>query len=204
MTNLKLRAAVAALALILPVAASAQQLPQAVVGVVDTDRVFRECTVCAAANTALQGQLTQLQQRSQALAGPLQTEGTAIETQLRALPQGQQPNQALAQRIQQFQSRQQAAQQEVGTRQQQIERNVAFVRQQIGQRIQPAVQQVMQQRGATIVLDAGSALAASPAIDLTPAVLAIVNQNGTPLNLNAPAPQQPAQPAQQQPRPQGR
>jgi Skp family chaperone for outer membrane proteins len=198
-------AAAAALALTLPVAAQAQQLPPAVVGVVDTDRIMRECTVCAAANTQLQAQLTQLQQRAEALRTPIQTEGQAIETALRALPQGQQPDAALSQRIQAFQTQQQSAQQEIGTRQQQVERNVAFVRQQVGQRIEPAIQQVMQQRGATIAVDAGATLAISPTVDITPAVLAVVNQNTTPLNVNAPPPQQPAQPpAQPQQRPQGR
>jgi outer membrane protein len=195
-------AAIAALALTIPAIAQAQQLPPAVVGVVDTDRIMRECTVCAAANTQLQAQLTQLQQRAEALRTPIQTEGQAIETALRALPQGQQPDAALSQRITAFQGQQQSAQQEIGTRQQQVERNVAFVRQQIGQRIEPAIQQVMQQRGATIAVDAGATLAISPTVDITPAVLAVVNQNTTPLNVNAPPPQQ--QPAQQQQQPQQR
>ncbi|WP_129794610.1 OmpH family outer membrane protein [Sphingosinicella sp. CPCC 101087] len=196
-------AAAAALAFALPVAAPAQQLPPAVVGVVDTDRIMRECTVCAAANTQLQQQLQQLQQRADALRTPIQTEGQAIETALRALPQGQQPDAALTQRITAFQTQQQTAQQEIGTRQQQVERNVAFVRQQIGQRIEPAIQQVMQQRGATIVVDAGATLAIAQSVDITPAVLAVVNQNTTPLNVNAPPPQQQAQQPQQQ-QPQGR
>lgn len=202
MNKLTLGAATAALALLVPAGAQAQQLPQAVVGVVDTDRIIRECTVCVAANTQLQTKVQQLQQRAQALTTPLQTEGQQIETAIRALPQGQNPDQALSTRIQAFQTRQQTAQQEMATRQQQVERDVAFVRQQIAQRLQPAIQQVMQQRGATVVLESGATLASSPAVDLTPAVLAVVNQNTTPLNVNAPPPAQ--QPAQQQPRPQGR
>ncbi len=205
MKKIMFAAASAALALTISTAAPAQQLPAAAIGVVDTDRIMRECTVCTAANTQLQTQLQQLQQRATALGTPLQTEQAAIETALRALPQGQQPDQALTQRIQAFQSRQQTAQQELGTRQQQVERNVSFVRQQIGQRLQPAIQQVMTQRGATIVIERGATLGMSPAVDITPAVLAVVNQNTTPLNVNAPPPQQPAAPAAAQPaRPQGR
>ena len=206
MNKFILGAAAAALALTLPAIAQAQQLPPAIVGVVDTGRIMRECTVCVAANTQLQAQLTQLQQRAQALRTPIQTEGQAIETALRALPQGQNPDAALGQRIQAFQTQQQTAQTEIGTRQAQLERNANFVRQQIGERIEPAIQQVMQQRGATIAVDAAATLAISPTVDITAAVLAIVNQNTTPLNVNAPAPaQQPAQPqAQQPPRPQGR
>lgn len=210
MNRLTFGALTAATAIFLPLAAQAQQLPAAVIGVVDTDRVIRECTVCVAANTQLQTQLQQLQQRAQALGTPLQTEEQALTQVVNALPQGQQPDAALTQRIQTFQTNQANAQREIATRQQQIERNVAFVRQQIGQRLQPAVQQVMQQRGATVVIDRGTTLGAAPTVDLTAAVLAVVNQNTTPLNVNAPPPQQPAAQApatpqpQQQRRPQGR
>jgi len=198
--------AVAVLALAIPAAAPAQQLPPAVIAVVDTDRIIQQCTVCAAANQQLQSQLQQLQQRAQALGTPLQTEEQALEAAFRALPAGQQPDQTLSQRVQAFQTQQQNAQREISGRQEQIQRNAAFVRQQIGQRIQPAVVQVMQQRGANMSIETGVTIAINPSVDITDAVLAIVNQNTTPLNLNAPPPQQqPAQqPAQPQARPQGR
>jgi outer membrane protein len=208
MNKLTLGALAAAAAILLPVGAHAQPLPAATIGVVDTDRIIRECTVCSAANTQLQAQVQQLQQRAQALGTPLQTEQQALATAVNALPQGQQPDAALSQRIQTYETNQQNAQRELAGRQQQIERNVQFVRQQISQRLQPAIQQVAQQRGATVVVDRAATLAAAPTVDLTAAVLAIVNQNTTPLNLNAPPPaQQPAQPQQpqqQQRRPQGR
>ncbi|MGE3395348.1 MAG: OmpH family outer membrane protein, partial [Sphingomonas sp.] len=66
MTRFSLAASAAALAFI-PVAAQAQNLTPAVIAVVDTDRIVQSCTVCAAANTQLQAQVTQLQQRAQAL-----------------------------------------------------------------------------------------------------------------------------------------
>ena len=206
-----LGAAVAALAAAVPAAAPAQQLPPAVVAVVDTDRIFQTCTVCAAAQQQLQAQLTQLQQRAQALGQPLQTEEQALTTLVGGLSAGQQPDAALQQRIQAFQTQSQNAQRELATRQEQIQRNAAFVRQQIGQRIQPAIVQVMQQRGANLALDRNSGtLAINPALEVTDAVLALVNQNTTPLNVNAPPPQQqqpaaqPQQPQQQRPRPPGR
>ena len=199
-------AAAAALALALPAGAQAQQLPPAVVAVVDTDRILQQCTVCAAANQQLQAQFTQLQQRAQALGTPLQTEEQALSTAVRALPQGQQPDQTLTARIQAFQTSQQNAQREIATRQEQIQRNVAFVRQQLGQRIEPAVTQVMRQRGANIAMDSSATLAIGGSVDITDAVLAVVNQNAAAVNVNAPPPaQQPAQQQpQQQPRPQGR
>lgn len=205
MNRLTFGALAAATAMILPLAAQAQQLPEARVGVVDSDRIIRECTVCVAANTQLQGQVTQYQQREQALGTPLQSEEQALQTAVNAIPQGSQPNAALAQRIQAYQTNRQNAARELEGRQQQLQRNVAFVRQQIAQRIQPAIQQVAQQRGATVVVDRGASLFAAPTVDLTASVLAVMNQNTTPLNVNAPPPaQQPAQQQQQQPRPQGR
>ena len=200
-------AAAAALALALPAAAPAQQLPPATVGVVDSQRILQQCTVCVAADQQLQAQQLQLQQRAQQLATPLQTEGQALQTAVGALQPGQQPDATLRQRIQTFETQQDNARRELASREEQINRNRTFVLQQIQQRVAPAVAQVAQQRGATVVLEAGNIAWSSPAVDLTPAVVAIVNQNTTALNVNAPPP--PQQPAQQQPeqpqrRPQGR
>ena len=198
-------------ALALPAAVQAQQLPPPVIAVVNTEQIFETCTACAAASTQLQAQGNQLQQRAQQLQTQVQTEGTALQGLVNALPQGQQPDAALSARIQAFQQMQQNADQELGAGRERIQRNLAFVRQQIGQRIRPALTTVMQQRGATLVLDRGGVIDASPTLDITAAVLAIVNQNTAALNVNAPPPQQqpaagqrPATPQPNRPRPQGR
>ena len=206
-------AAAAALALALPTVAHAQALPPAVVAVIDTQRALQACTVCTAASQQLEQQQNQLAQRAQQLGlsrvqenqpTSIEVEGQAIEAAVRALPQGQQPDAALRTRAQTYQTNLQNAQREIASREQQIRRNQAFVMQQIQQRMAPAVTQVAQQRGATLALEAAALAWASPAIDITDAVVAVVNQNTTPLNVNAPPPQQaPAQPQQQQ-RPQGR
>ena len=200
-----------ATAMTLSVAAEAQQLPAPVIAVVNLDQIFETCTQCAAATTQLNGQGTQLQQRVQQLQTQIQTEGAALQTMVGALPAGQQPDAALTARIQAFQTLQQNAEREIAAGRERVQRNVNYARQQIGQRMQPAINTVMQQRGATVVMDRGSLIAASPTLDITAAVLAIVNQNTTPISVTAPPPQQqPAQtPAQQQPqqqprRPQGR
>lgn len=205
-------AVAAALALAVPAIAPAQQLPAGVVGVVDSQRILEGCTVCVQANQQLEAQQAALRQRATQLglvsAAPntpstLEAEAQAIQAAVNALAQGQQPDAALQARAQTFQTNLTNAQREVQTQEQQIRRNQAFVLQQIQQRVAPAVAQVAQQRGATVVLEASNIAWNSPAVDLTPAVVAIVNQNTTPLNVNAPPPQQ--QPAQQQPpRPQGR
>jgi Skp family chaperone for outer membrane proteins len=212
-----LGAAFVALATAAPAVLQAQQLPAPVIAVVDIDEIFRTCTQCLVANTALQGQGTQLQQRVQTLQTQIQTEGNALEPLVRALNGGQ-PDAALAARLQNFQNMQQNAEREISASRERIQRNINFVRSQIGDRVRPAVTTVAQQRGATVVLDAGSLVTSSPALNVTPAVLAIVNQNATPLNVNAPpptaapaapggrpatpTPPAPAQP--NRPRPQGR
>ncbi|MGQ0558259.1 MAG: OmpH family outer membrane protein [Sphingosinicella sp.] len=211
MIKTALRAATAALALSLPIAVPAQQLPAATIAIVDGERVGRTCTACAAALAQLQAQDTQLTQRRQQLATPLQTEAAALDALVRAVPQGQQPDAALTQRIQTFQNQQQAAENELQQRAATLQRNLSFVQQQIAQRIRPAAQQVGRQRGAALIIERRQVMdVLNPALDISDAVLAVVNQNSTPINVNAPPPQQ--QPAQQQPqqqqqpprRPQGR
>lgn len=214
-TKIILGAAFVALATNSPVVLQAQPLPAPVIGVVNTDQIFRTCTQCVAANSQLQAQGTQLQQRFQALQTQIQTEGAALEPLVQnQTPEQIRANAALATRIQNFQTMQQNAEREISQSRDRIQRNLEFVRQQIGQRIQPALTTVAQQRGATIVLDSSQALISSPALDITAPVLAIVNQNSTPFNVNAPAPTpapaaagRPATPAPatpNRPRPQGR
>ena len=205
--------AATALALSIPAAAPAQQLPAATVGVVDGQRILEGCTVCQAANQQIEAQQAQLRQRAQQLGlsrtqentpTALENEATAIQNALSALAQGQQPDATLQARAQTFQTNLGNAQREVASREQQIRRNQAFVLQQIQARVAPAIAQVAQQRGATVVLEASNIAWSNPAVDLTPNVLTLINQNTAPLNVNAPPPpQQPAQQQQQQ-RPQGR
>ncbi|MDQ4088035.1 MAG: OmpH family outer membrane protein, partial [Pseudomonadota bacterium] len=177
MNKLTFGAAAAALALAAPAAVQAQQLPAAVIAVVDIERVGRSCTPCAAALQQIQAQDTQLEQRRQQLVGPLQTQQQSLQTAVNALPRGQQPDAALSQRIQAFQTQQESAERELGQRANTLQRNLAFVQQQIAQRVIPAAQQVGQQRGATLVVPRGSVLYAAPTIDITDAVLAAVNRN---------------------------
>jgi outer membrane protein len=209
-------AAIAAIALSAPVASQAQQLPPPVIAIVNVEQIIGTCTTCAAANVQLQAQLTQLQQRAQQLQTQISTEESALQTAVNALPQGQQPDAALQARINSFNAMRQNAQTELQASQARLQRNVDYVHQQEGERIRPAILTVMQQRGATIVMDRGAAIEVSPTVDVTSSVLAIMNQNTAPLNVNAPAqaPQAPgtaprpatAPPATTppRPRPQGR
>jgi Skp family chaperone for outer membrane proteins len=200
-------AAAAAIAFTAPVAAQAQRAPDAVIVVVDTDRVYRECTACRAAQTQLQTMVTSARTRAAQLGQPLQTEAQSIEQAGAALR-----NQtgaarttaetALTARVQQFQARQTAAQQEIARLEQNIQSTQANVIRQINERLNPIVTQVMTQRNANIALDTSATLARSNAVEVTDAVLAALNQQLTTVNVvPLPAPPQPAQP---QPQPQGR
>lgn len=201
MRNLTM-AAMAAITLLTPAAASAQRLNPAVVAVVDVDRIRRECTACRAAQAQLQTQVTSLQQRQQALSAPLQTEGQQIQTAINAL-QGKQPDAALQARVTAFQTRQNTANQELARLEQTLRSTGAHVGQQIDQRLAPIIQSQLAPTGATLIVDRGSVLAAAPAVDITNTVLAALNQQLPSVSVTPlPQGQQPAQ--QQQQQPQGR
>lgn len=197
--NTSFKAALAAFVMLTPAAAMAQKVPAAVIAVVDTDRILRECTACKAAQATLQGQVQQLQTRQQQLAAPLQTEAQGIQTAVNAL-QGKQPDAALQTRIQALQTKQNSANQELGKQEQNIRSTQAHVVQQINQKLGPIVQAQLASSGATMIVDREGVLAFSPAVDITNAVLAQLNQQLPTVSVT-PLPQQPAANQQQ---PQGR
>ena len=191
MKNMLALTALAALAM--PAAATAQALPAAVIAVVDLQKVTSDCTACKSAKAALDSQLAGFKSRQQALAGPINTEGQAIQKEIDALG-GKEPPAALQTRISAFQKKQQDAATELSGREQQIQRNQAYISQQIGQKLGPIYQQVMQRHSATVLLEQGNTLAASASIDVTAEVTAALNAALPSVQTTAPA-----APAQQQP-----
>jgi len=199
--------AIAASALIVSTAPAAAQskLAAPVIAVVDTDKLMVDCNACKAANTQLQAQAAQLDGFAQQLAQPLETEAQSIQTALKALPANTQPPAALQTRIGAFQERQAAAQRQVQEQQATLQRNAQYVRAQIGQKLIPIIEQVAQQRGASVAVDKGSLLFASPTLEITDGVLVALNAQLTSVNVVAP-PQAPAgqagpRPAAAAPRP---
>jgi Skp family chaperone for outer membrane proteins len=191
--------AVAAAAAV-PTAAQAQRAPAAVVIVVDSDRIYRECNACRTAQQQLQTQVTTLRNRQQTLTNQLRPEGEAIQTAIQAL-NGRQPDAALTTRIRTFQERQEQAQQELARAEQNIQSIRANVIRQIDERMRPVINQVMTQRGANVAVDVNATLAHSQAVNATDAVLAGLNA-ALPAVSVTPLPQQ--QQTQQQPQPPGR
>ena len=168
-------AALAAGALTLPSAAIAQRAPAAVIVVVDSDRIYRDCTACKTAQTQLQTRVTALQTRQQTLANQLRTEGQAIQTAVNALA-GKEPDAALRARAQAFQKKQDDANQELSRTQQNIQSIQANVVRQINARLNPVINQVMVARGANIALDVNATLGHAQAVNVTAEVLASLNR----------------------------
>jgi len=210
MNRYLLSSALAALATAAPTALQAQQLPAAVIAVVNRDQIASTCTQCVVATGQLRAQGTALEARENQLGTPLRAEGQAIQALVNAIPQGGQPDAALTTRIQTFQTNSQAAERELTAAQQTIRRNQQHVVNQIIERMNPLIQQVTRERGANVAVDMASTLAINPALDVTPAVLALMNQNAAPFSVVAPPPPQqpaaaqPAAPQPNRPRPQGR
>jgi len=173
MKRLLISASLAATALV-PVAAQAQAIPPAIVAVVDLDRVTRECNACRTAQASLQSQLTALQSRQQALAGPLNTEGQSIQTAVSAL-NGKEPDAALKARAQAWDTKRQQAGQEIQRQEQQLKANSDYVQKQIVDKLNPIYGQVMQRRGANVLVEQGATLASGSSLDVTNDVLAALN-----------------------------
>jgi Skp family chaperone for outer membrane proteins len=185
MKTLLFSAAFAA-AVIAPTAANAQALPAAVVAVVDLEKVTSDCNACKTAATTLRGQVTSLQNREKALAAPLQTEQKAIQAAIDAL-NGKEPDAALQARIKAFQTKQQAGATEIQNTQQRIQNNQRYVQKQIQDKLGPIYSQVMQRRGATVMVEVGATLATAASLDVTADVLTALNAALPSLSVNAPA-----------------
>ena len=193
-TMISAAALAAATALVLPTAAVAQRAPAATIIVVDTDRIYRECTACKAAQAQLQSRVTALQTRQQALATQLRTEGTAIQTAVNALA-GKEPDAALRTRAEAFQKKQNDANEELQRGQQNIQSIQANVVRQINARLNPAINQVMVAKGANLALDVGATLAHGQGTNATTEVLAALNATLPSVSVTPlPQQQQPATP----------
>jgi outer membrane protein len=167
-------------------AANAQAIPPATVAVVDLERVTSECTACKTAAATLRSQVTALQTRETSLSTPLATEQKSIQAAVDALA-GKQPDAALQARAKAWETKRQQAAQELARQQDQIKRNQAYISQQIQTKLGPIYQQVMQRRGANVMVEAGSTLATSTTVDVTGDVLAALNAALPSVQTTAPA-----------------
>ena len=190
--------ALAASALALPSAAIAQRAPGAVIVVVDSDAIYRDCAACRTAQASLKTRVASLQTRQQTLANQLRPEGQSLQTAVQALA-GKAPDAALRARAEAFQKKQDDANQELARGQQNLQSIQANIVRQINERLNPVINQVMTARGANIAVDVNATLAHTQAVNVTADVLAGLNRALPTVSLTPlPAGQQPKQ------QPQGR
>jgi Skp family chaperone for outer membrane proteins len=185
--------AASAASLVVPAAAGAQAVPAAVIAVVDLNRVSADCNACKTASAALRSKATALQNQAKTLATPLETEGKSIQAAIDAL-KGAEPDAALKARISAFENKRQSAGTTYQRGQDQLQRDQQYIQKQIVDKLNPIYSQVMQKRGANILLEVGSTLATAQSVDVTPDVLAALNAALPTIATTAPA-----APAQQQP-----
>ena len=178
--------AAATAAVVLPSAASAQALPAAVIAVADVNRASAQCNACRTAVSTLEGQVSSLKALQASLGSSLQTEANSIQAAVTAL-NGKQPDAALTARAKAFEQKQAAAQGQLQSRDATFQRNKAYVFKQIGEKLDPVLTSVMAKRGATLIVDANSALRFSPSIDVTNDVIAGLNASLTTIGTTAPA-----------------
>src|SRR3954453_15799916 len=177
-------------------AANAQAIPGAIVAVVDLEKVTSECTACKTAAATLRSRVAALQTREKTLTGPLETEQKSNQAAVDALA-GKEPDPALQARAKAWETKRQQAAQELQRSQQQLQRDNAYISQQIQAKLGPIYQQVMQKRGANLMVETGNTLATSANLDVTNDVLASLNSVLPAVQTTAPA-------AAAQQKPQGR
>jgi outer membrane protein len=172
---------------LIPAAAQAQALPAAIVAVVDVERVTAQCNACKTANTSFQSQLTAEENREKAMSASLQTEQQSIQTAVNAL-NGKPADAALEARAKTFQTKLAQAQDEAQRGRQQLQANQQYILRQIQEKLNPIYQQVMQRRGANVLVEQGATLATASNLEVTNDVLAALNAALPTLQTTAPAP----------------
>jgi Skp family chaperone for outer membrane proteins len=192
MKNLLFSVSLAA-AVLMPTAAQAQAIPPAVIAIVDLDKVTTSCNACRTARAALEAQVTGLRNRQQTLAGPLNTEGKSIQDAVNAL-NGKEPDAALKARAQAWDTKRQQAAEELTRQQDQIKANSEYVQKQIGDKLGPIYSQVMQRRGANLMVEIGQTLASGATLDVTNDVVTALNSALPSIATTAPAAARTTQP----------
>src|SRR5258705_5246361 len=166
-----LTSAAFAASMLAPSAALAQQPPAPVILVVDSNRAANECNACKTAAASLRSQATAFDTRRTTLNNQLGPERQSIQTAVNAL-QGKAPDAALQARIKAFETKAQAAQQELETTQQRLQSINVNILRQIKEKLDPAVKAVMTQRGANLMLEEDNTLAHPAGPHVTPPIVA--------------------------------
>src|SRR5206468_3682459 len=155
--------------------------------------VRTNCNACKTAISALQSQAAAEDAREKALVAPLQTEQQSLQAAASAL-NGKPADAALQARAKAFQDKYQQAQEQASRGQQQLQANQQYILKQIEDKLGPIYAQVMQRRGANVMVEQGATLATASAVDVTNDVLTALNTALPAISPTAPAPARTTQP----------
>ena len=190
-TILKLSAAAALVAAPLALAAPASAQS---VAVADLNAAVGQSAAMNGARTQIQTtyktQIDAANARAQALQAQLQPLGQEIQT-LQANPAT--PPATLQAKIQAFQARRDAAQKELAGLQAPYERPAAYAQEQIVDKLDDAVRAAMTAKNVTVLLKPDTVFTATPAGDLTPDIIAQLNNLVKTVSITPPAGWQPGQ-----------
>jgi outer membrane protein len=162
----------------------AQAVAPATIITVDMEQVINSSAAGRSAQTQLQSQANALQARAQQLDAGFRSESEALNKAAQGKTMAQP---ALEAKAADLQKRVNAAQVDMNNRQRQFVANQQYVGKQISDAVQPIITQVMTEKNASLVLDEGQVIKASPALDVTPLVLQRLNAKLPSVSVSAPA-----------------
>ena len=156
-------------------AAAAQNLPAAVIVVVDLDKVFQGSVAGKQATAELKTRADALQARVTALQTQFGTEQQTLGKSRPAVQTGPAET-AWEAKVRDLQSRQQTAEQELAGRNRDLQLSQRSVLQQFNDGVQPVITAIMKEHGASLVLPESSTIQHAGAMDITADVLARVDK----------------------------
>jgi len=168
--------------------ASAQTLPPPVVIIVDMDEVINTSAAGKQAATELKTRADAIQARLASLRTQFGTEGQTLAKSRPAPTATPAIISAWEAKARDLQTRQQAAETDLGARDRDFQAARQSVLKQINDASQPVISTVMRERGATIVLAEGATLQHSAAIDVTSDIIARLDKSLPRVSTTATAP----------------
>lgn len=172
----------------------AQQAPAAAAAtqylVVDLNRVVLESAALKAAQPTIDSKRNALEAKAKTLQSQLEADAKALQQQAES---GIAAPDVLQAKQRELQQKAQKADQELATLRTDFQRTAAYVESQILEGSKPVINQIIQERGATLVLNRDAVVFANPAIDITGDVIARMQKSLPTVSTTPPAPQQQAQ-----------
>ncbi len=164
--------------------ALAQQVQPAKIIFVDADEIMGSSTAGKAAAASLNQQGQALQSRMQSLQTQFAQEGDQLQKAAQAKTITQP---VFEQKAKDLQNRVNQANASIENSRRQLAANQQFVLKQLSDAMTPIIQQVMTEKGATVVMDSGPAIKVSPELEVSQLVLQRLNAKVTTVSTTAPA-----------------